>query len=95
MHFLVSVWQADACRFSCGLWYAAVDMISESDVRSQSIDFSGQALSCYFALVKKRVYSLYSPALLHKCYAKLRLKVNETKSAVAGVTGRKFLGYSF
>ena len=34
-------------------------------------------------------------ALLRKCYAKLRLKVNETKSAVASVKGRKFLGYSF
>jgi len=34
-------------------------------------------------------------ALLRKCYAKLRLKVNEAKSAVASVTGRKFLGYSF
>jgi len=34
-------------------------------------------------------------ALLHKCYARLRLKVNETKSAVASVKGRKFLGYSF
>jgi len=33
-------------------------------------------------------------ALLRRCYAKLRLKVNETKSAVASVTGRKFLGYS-
>ena len=33
--------------------------------------------------------------LLRKCYAKLRLKVNETKSAVASVVGRKFLGYSF
>ena len=31
-------------------------------------------------------------ALLHKCYAKLWLKVNETKSAVASVRGRKFLG---
>ena len=34
-------------------------------------------------------------ALLRRCYAKLRLKVNETKSAVASVRGRKFLGYSF
>lgn len=34
-------------------------------------------------------------ALLRRCYAKLRLKVNEAKSAVARVTGRKFLGYSF
>ena len=34
-------------------------------------------------------------ALLRKCYAKLRLKVNEAKSAVASVKGRKFLGYSF
>ncbi len=34
-------------------------------------------------------------ALLRRCYAKLRLTVNETKSAVASVTGRKFLGYSF
>ena len=32
---------------------------------------------------------------LRKCYAKLRLKVNETKSAVASVFGRKFLGFSF
>jgi group II intron reverse transcriptase/maturase len=34
-------------------------------------------------------------ALLRTCYGKLRLKVNETKSAVASVKGRKFLGYSF
>jgi len=34
-------------------------------------------------------------ALLRKLYAKLRLKVNETKSAVASVFGRKFLGFSF
>ena len=33
--------------------------------------------------------------LLRKSYAKLRLKVNEAKSAVASVKGRKFLGYSF
>lgn len=30
---------------------------------------------------------------LRACYAKLRLKVNETKTAVAQVWGRKFLGY--
>jgi group II intron reverse transcriptase/maturase len=34
-------------------------------------------------------------AILRRCYAKLKLTVNETKSAVASVTGRKFLGYSF
>ena len=34
-------------------------------------------------------------ALLRWCYAKLRLTVNETKSAVARVAGRKFLGYGF
>lgn len=35
-------------------------------------------------------------ALLRRLYARLRLKVNETKSAVASVfTNRKFLGYSF
>lgn len=34
-------------------------------------------------------------ALLRRLYAKLRLKVNETKSAVASVLGRKFLGYCF
>ena len=33
-------------------------------------------------------------ALLQRLYAKLGLKVNETKSAVAVVYGRKFLGYS-
>jgi len=34
-------------------------------------------------------------ALLRRCYAKLRLRVNEAKSAVVSVTGRKFPGYSF
>ena len=33
-------------------------------------------------------------ALLRRLYARLHLKVNETKSAVASVFGRKFLGYS-
>ena len=33
-------------------------------------------------------------ALLRRCYAKLHLAVNEGKSAVASVFGRKFLGYS-
>ena len=33
-------------------------------------------------------------ALLRRLYAKLRLTVNETKSAVARVVGRKFLGYA-
>jgi group II intron reverse transcriptase/maturase len=32
---------------------------------------------------------------LRECYAKLALKVNETKTAVAQVWGRKFLGYCF
>jgi hypothetical protein len=32
---------------------------------------------------------------LRRLYGKLRLTVNETKSAVAGVFGRKFLGYAF
>lgn len=34
-------------------------------------------------------------ALLRRLYGRLRLTVNETKSAVACVFGRKFLGYSF
>jgi len=33
--------------------------------------------------------------LLRKCYDRLKLKVNETKSAIASAIGRKFLGYSF
>jgi RNA-directed DNA polymerase len=32
---------------------------------------------------------------LREMYAKLRLRINEEKSAVARATGRKFLGYSF
>lgn len=32
--------------------------------------------------------------MLRRCYAKLHLQVNESKSAVASVFGRKFLGYS-
>ena len=34
-------------------------------------------------------------ALLRRLYGKLNLTVNEAKSAVASVFGRKFLGYSF
>ena len=34
-------------------------------------------------------------ALLRRLYGKLRLTLNETKSAVTSVFGRKFLGYSF
>ncbi len=34
-------------------------------------------------------------AVLRQMYAKLRLRINEEKSAVARVWGRKFLGYSF
>jgi hypothetical protein len=34
-------------------------------------------------------------ALLRRLYGKLRLTVNATKSAVASVFGRKFLGYGF
>jgi len=33
-------------------------------------------------------------ALLVRCYDKLHLKINESKSAVASVFGRKFLGYA-
>jgi hypothetical protein len=32
--------------------------------------------------------------LLRRCYGKLRLVINETKSAVTRVFGRKFLGYA-
>ena len=32
---------------------------------------------------------------LRRCYARLHLKVNESKTAVAPMRGRKFLGYSF
>lgn len=34
-------------------------------------------------------------ALLKRLYGKLHLSVNESKSAVASVFGRKFLGYAF
>ena len=34
-------------------------------------------------------------ALLRRLYGKLQLTINEAKSAVASVFGRKFLGYSF
>jgi len=33
--------------------------------------------------------------LLRRCYERLKLKVNETKSSVGKATGGKFLGYSF
>lgn len=33
-------------------------------------------------------------ALLRRCYSKLRLTINESKSAVTSVFGRKFLGYA-
>jgi RNA-directed DNA polymerase len=34
-------------------------------------------------------------ALLRRLYAKLKLKINQAKSAVANAFGRKFLGYAF
>lgn len=34
-------------------------------------------------------------AMLRSCYSKLRLRVNEAKSAVSSAFGRKFLGYTF
>jgi RNA-directed DNA polymerase len=34
-------------------------------------------------------------ALLRRCYAKLKLRINEAKSAVGRCEGRKFLGYRF
>jgi RNA-directed DNA polymerase len=34
-------------------------------------------------------------AALQRCYRKLHLRINEAKSAVASVWGRKFLGYCF
>ena len=34
-------------------------------------------------------------ALQRRCYAKLKLRINESKSAVARVAGRKFLGHGF
>jgi hypothetical protein len=34
-------------------------------------------------------------ALLRESRGKLRLKINESKSAVGSVRGRKFLGYGF
>ncbi len=49
----------------------------------------------YNVYVRSRRAGERAMALLRQCYARLRLKVNETKSAVASVTGRKFLGYSF
>jgi RNA-directed DNA polymerase len=32
---------------------------------------------------------------LERCYSKLKLRINQSKSAVAGIKGRKFLGYTF
>ncbi|WP_246172817.1 reverse transcriptase domain-containing protein [Thermochromatium tepidum] len=45
--------------------------------------------------VRSQKASERAMAWMRKRYGKLRLKVNETKSAVASVKGRKFLGYSF
>lgn len=42
-----------------------------------------------------RHYAERVVALLRRLYARLHSTVNETKSAVASVFGRKFLGYSF
>lgn len=45
--------------------------------------------------VRSRKAGERAMALLRRLYGRLRLTVNETKSAVASVFGRKFLGYSF
>ena len=44
--------------------------------------------------LRKRVNDPGLIRLLRRCYDKLRLKINESKSAVASVFGRKFLGYA-
>ena len=44
--------------------------------------------------VRSRLAGERVMALLRRLYAKLHLTVNETKSAVASVFGRKFLGFS-
>ena len=45
--------------------------------------------------VRSKKAGLRVMSLLRRLYGRLRLKVNETKSAVASVFGRKFLGFSF
>ena len=47
------------------------------------------------AYVRSRKAGERVMALLRRLYGKLRLKINEDKSAVTSVFGRKFLGYSF
>lgn len=65
----------------------------DKELERRGINFARYAddCNCYVASRKagERVMNL-----LRRLYAKLRLKINESKSAVANVFGRKFLGYS-
>ena len=66
----------------------------DQELGKRGYDFARYADDCNI-FVGSRKAGERVMALLQRLYAKLRLKINESKSAVGSVFGRKFLGYSF
>jgi RNA-directed DNA polymerase len=66
----------------------------DKELEKRNLSFVRYAddLNCY---VKSKRAGEDAMQTLRKLFAKLRLKINETKSAVARPWNRKFLGYSF
>ena len=66
----------------------------DKDLEERGHAFARYADDCNVYVRSERAAQRVMDALRRK-YASLRLRVNESKSAVAEVWGRKFLGYSF
>jgi RNA-directed DNA polymerase len=64
------------------------------ELEKRGYDFARYADDCNIYVGSRKAGERVM-ALLQRLYAKLRLKINESKSAVGSVFGRKFLGYSF
>ena len=66
----------------------------DQELEKRGYDFARYADDCNIYVGSRKAGERVM-TLLERLYAKLGLKINESKSAVASVFGRKFLGYSF
>jgi group II intron reverse transcriptase/maturase len=66
----------------------------DKELEKRGLSFARYADDCNIYVGSKRA-GADAMQLLRKLYARLRLRINESKSAVARPQDRKFLGYSF
>ena len=66
----------------------------DKELEKRGLSFARYADDCYVYVASERA-AKDAMQTLRRLYAKLRLRVNEAKSAVAQPWGRKFLGYGF